>query len=122
MLGENLKSASRSTFVETRGLLVSSENVIVMVSPSENPATTGTFGSAASTDLIDGPGFSPKFPVSNGEVSIDANDVISASLRSPLDRSVTVNTPTSGQLTAGSHEPLLTIVITRVAGSTKTPV
>ncbi len=93
MLGKNVKSVSKSILVEILGLLVSSENVIVMVSPSENPATTGTFGSAASTNSIDGPGFSPKFPVSNGEVSVDANDVPAASLRFPPVRRITVNTP-----------------------------
>jgi len=55
MLVENVNRLSRSTIVETRGLLVSSENVIVMVSPFENPSPTGTFGSAASTNSIDGP-------------------------------------------------------------------
>ena len=44
-----------SALVETTGLLVFSENVTVMVSPSENLGTNGTFESDATIDMISGP-------------------------------------------------------------------
>ena len=88
-----------------------------MVSPSVNPLSSP----AASTNTIVGPGFSPKFPVSNGEVSTETRvfsiPFSSTPLRFPPVRRVTVNEPV-----CGFAEPASTIVITRVAGSTKTPV
>ena len=108
--------------VETRGLLVSSENVIIMVSPSVTPGVTPP----ASTNSIVGPCFSPKFPVSNGDSSVEAKDDGSSASVSCTTSSftVTVKSPMVGQsrVTSGSHSPASTIVITRVASSTKTPV
>ena len=43
-------------FVATAGSFVGSENLTVMVSPTENPAVTVP-GSAAIRDVIDGPAF-----------------------------------------------------------------
>ena len=123
----NSNRLSTSAFVETRGLLVSSENVTIMASPSVNPTSSPVVrpsGSAACSNVIVGPGLAPKFPVSARDSSVEIKDEFSASLRFPLGRRVTVNTPVVGQAkgTLGSQAPALTIVITRVAGSTKTPV
>ena len=55
----NLNRLSTSAFVETRGLLVSSVNVIVMVSSSVNPLTSPIIvpsGSLAVMETISGPG------------------------------------------------------------------
>ena len=66
-----------SSLVATVGMLVSSENVTVMVSPSVNPDASPSIapsGSSATNEVMVGPALTPNVPVNGGDSDVDADD------------------------------------------------
>jgi len=129
-LSENIKRSISSVLSATGGSFVGSENFTVMVSPSENPETTGTFESAATIDRIVGPSFVMKVPDSGGDSAKEASDVSAKSLRSFVPSFFIFNLKASARPTSSRvagqptpvQLPLSTILIISVVGSVKLPV
>ena len=106
-------------------MLVASENLTVMVSPSVNPPASSSVipsGSAALIDVISGPAFSPKSPSSAGDIEVEASDVPAWFLRL-ADFSTPNLNPLTGSLTIGPAPPVLSImVMTRVEALVQEPI
>ncbi len=77
----------------TAGVLVASENLTVMVSPSPNTASSIGAGSTAFIDVINGPCFCPNSASMKTALNIDsdASDVPASFVRPPSCFTVIVN-------------------------------
>ena len=82
----------------TGGVLVSSENVIVMVSPSLKKSSRAS-GSSATMDLMNGASLIPNVPVNGGDSDVEKDDPSTAS-SSALSLTCKVNSPIEGQSTS----------------------